>query len=203
MKIICLEGCSGTGKTTQYHLLREHYSKSELNVLPVVEKDYEPFKSVVTAWHKTKGPTVPFTEKDVREFAKARAETFSRNFSGLEREVDFLLMDRFFYTSSVYQISSGLTPKEILKINLDYGVPVPDLTFFLDGDPEKCFERADARNKITGGRHLFSTSANKTAGIREQYLQLIKDRPEVIIINALNPIEKINQILVGEIDSLF
>ena len=96
MKIICLEGCSGTGKTTQYHLLNEYYNQSGLNHLAVVEKEYEPFKSEVKKRHETKGPKIPFTDKDVRDFARARAETFSRNFSKLENEVDFILMDRYF-----------------------------------------------------------------------------------------------------------
>jgi len=39
------------------------------------------------------------------------------NFSDLESEVDLILLDRYFYTSAVYQIGSGLTPKEILQIN--------------------------------------------------------------------------------------
>ena len=84
MKIICLEGSSGTGKTTQYHLLNEHYNRSNLNHLAVVEKEYEPFKSSVREWHETKGPNIPFTEEDVKSFARARAETFANNFSDLE-----------------------------------------------------------------------------------------------------------------------
>lgn len=111
MKIICFEGCSGTGKTTQYHFLNKYYNQSDFNHLSVVEKEYEPFKSSVKKWHETKGPNIPFTEEDVKSFARARTETFTNNFSGLEGNVDFILMDRYFYTSAVYQIGSGLTPE--------------------------------------------------------------------------------------------
>jgi dTMP kinase len=203
MKIICLEGCSGTGKTTQYHLLDSYYSRSQLRHLPVVEKNYEPFKTAVEEWHRTNGPTIPFTEGDVRGFAKARAETFDKNFSNLEGDVDFLLMDRFFYTSAVYQRNCGLSPEEILQINLSYGVPVPDLTFFLDGDSEQCFARAHFRNQQTGGKHLFSTSAAKTAEIREHYLNLMRGRKEMVVVNALESIEEVNEKIRRRIDSLF
>ena len=203
MKIICLEGCSGTGKTTQYHLLNEHYSQSGLNHLAVVEKEYEPFKSAVKKWHETKGPNVPFTEKDVRDFARARAETFTNNFSKLENEIDFILMDRYLYTSAVYQVGSGLRPDEILRINLDFGALVPDLSFLFDCEPYLCFQRANERNKLTGGKHLFSTSQEKISEIRERYLNLMVRRQEVIIVDSSKPISKVNDGLINEINSLF
>lgn len=203
MKIICLEGCSGTGKTTQYHLLNQHYTQSDLNHLAVVEKEYEPFRSAVMEWHETKGPNIPFTEKDVRGFARARAETFTNNFSKLEREIDFILMDRYFYTSAVYQVGSGLKPEEILRINLDFGAPVPDLTFLFDCDPYLCFQRANNRNKLTGGRHLFSTSPEKISEIRERYLDLMNKRREVKIIDSSNPILEIKDDLINKTNSLF
>lgn len=139
MKIICLEGCSGTGKTTQYHLLNDYYNQSVLNHLAVVEKEYEPFKSIINKWHQTKGANILFTEKDIRDFARARAETFTDNFSKLENEIDFILMDRYFYTSAVYQVSSWLKSEEILKINLNFRATIPNLTFLFDCDPYLSF----------------------------------------------------------------
>ena len=203
MKIICLEGCSGTGKTTQYHLINGHYEQSNLIHLAVVEKEYEPFKSSVRKWHKTKGPNVPFTLKDVRDFAKSRAETFANNFSNLENQIDFILMDRYFYTSAVYQINSGLGPEEILKINLDFGSPVPDLTFLFDCDSYLCFQRANKRNKLMGGKHLFSTSPEKIFEIRERYFDLMNGKKEVVIVDSSRSISKVNGDLITKINSLF
>lgn len=203
MKIVCLEGCSGTGKTTRYHLLNKHYSQSNLKHLAVVEKEYEPFKSSVKKWHETKGPNVPFTEEDVKDSARARAETFANNFSGLKNKIDFILMDRYFYTSAVYQVSSGLRPEEILKINIDFGAPVPNLTFLFDYDPYLCFQRANKRNKLTGGKHLFSTSPERISEIRERYLGLMSGRGEVIIVDSSRPISKVNDDLITKINSLF
>ena len=203
MKIICLEGCSGTGKTTQYHLLNEYYNQSNLNYIAVVEKEYEPFKSLVRKWHETKGPNIPFAEKDIKNFARARAETFTNNFSGLENEIDFILMDRYFYTSAVYQVGSNLRPKDILKINIDVGSPVPDLTFLFDYDSYLSFQRANNRNKLTGGKHLFSTSPEKISEIRERYLNLMSERSEVDIIDSSKSIKKISQTIIKSIDNLF
>ena len=203
MKIVCLEGCSGTGKTTQYHLISDHYSKNKLKCLAVVEKNYEPFKSAVLGWHKTKGPDIPFTKLDVDNFAKARYKTFLENFSNLENEIDLLLMDRYFYTSAVYQRNSGLKPEDILKINIDNGAPVPNLTFLFDDNPVSCFERARKRNQKTGGRHFFSTSPEKISKIREQYLKLSRNRQEIKVVDASKPLEEITKDLVKDIDNLF
>lgn len=203
MKIVCLEGCSGTGKTTQYHLLNEYYTGGLLRHLAIVEKNYEPFKAAVNEWHRTRGPNVPFIKDDVKIFAKARAETFSKYFSQAKKGVDLMLMDRYFYTSAVYQRNCGLDPKDILQINIDYGSPVPDLTFLFDCDPEMCFERTRKRNEKTCGKNLFSTSPKKIAEIREQYLLLVKGRKEVKIVDTSGPLSEVTPYLISEIKSLF
>jgi dTMP kinase len=202
MKIVCLEGCSGTGKTTQCHLLNNFYETLGLRHIVVVEKNYEPFKSVVEKWRKEKGPNIPFTEEDVRNFAKARTETFMNNFSNLENKIDLILIDRYFYTSAIYQRNCELKPEEILQINIEYGAPIPDLTFLFDCDPYVCFERAKKRNLITGYKPLFSTSPEKISEIREQYLKLMSRRKEVKIIDSSRPVSKISQDLIVDINFL-
>lgn len=202
MRIVCLEGCSGTGKTTHYKSLDSHYQSGELTHKSVVEKDYEPFKTAVRRWHATKGPSVPFTEADIRDFANARAETFERNFMPLSRMIDLLILDRYFYTSAVYQVGGGLSPAEILQINIDSGTPIPDLTFFLDCPPGLAFARAHARNSKTGMKPLFSTSPSMVRVIRERYLELAK-RPEVTLIDTSGHKNNVDRSLIRRINYLF
>ncbi len=203
MRIVCLEGCSGTGKTTQHKLLGEYYKKSSLKHLSIVEKDYEPFRTIVRKWYEKGGPRIPFTREVITEFAKARVETFSRNFSGLEKEIDFLLMDRYFYTSAVYQRGIGLKPSEILQLNLDYGAPLPNLTFLFDCDSEVCFDRAQERNKRTGKGYLFSISPEKVEEIRKVYIELTLGMKEVKIVDANKSVKDITNYLTSEINGLF
>ncbi len=203
MKIICLEGCSGSGKTTQFHLLNNHFSSSQYKSLGIVEKDYEPFKSAVQSWHKEKGPAIPFTEEDIKFFARARAETFKRNFYPLANEINLLIFDRYLYTSAVYQRNCGLSPIEILNINLKYGAPIPDRTFLFDCGPTIAFIRAEKRNKLTGGKHLFSTSPKKIAEIRDVYLDLASRRDEMEIMDTNNSIGHVTKNLISRIETLF
>lgn len=202
MKVICLEGCSGSGKTTQFHLLNDYFNQNKYKSLGIIEKNYEPFKSAIQAWHKEKGPNIPFTETDVRFFAQARYETFKRTFSHLGEKLDLLIFDRYFYTSAVYQMTSGLSPVEILNINIKYGSPIPNRTFLFDCSPKIAFVRSEKRNKITSGKHLFSTSSEKIAEIRKNYLNLSLGRKEIEIINTDNPIDNITKILISRIEDL-
>lgn len=199
MKIICLEGCSGTGKTTQFHILNDYFNKSQYKHLSVVEKHYEPFKTAVGTWHKEKGPKVPFTEKDIRKFALARAETFKHNFRSLENKLDLLILDRYFYTSAVYQSNSKISSKKILEINKEAGSPTPDITFLFDCNSDICFYRSDMRNKITGGKHLFSTNSEKIKELRKKYQNLYSYCPEIKIINTEKPIKKVTEEILREI----
>ncbi len=200
MKIICLEGCSGTGKTTQFYVLNDYFSKSPYKHLSIVEKHYEPFKTAVETWHKEKGPKVSFTEEEIRKFASARAETFEKNF--LNKGLDILIMDRYYYTSAVYQCNPTITPEEILFINKNSGSPTPDITFLFECNPEVAFTRSDERNKITGGKHLFSTNADKIESIQNRYRSLLDFCPEMNIINTERPIKQITEEIISEINKI-
>ena len=189
MKIVCLEGCSGSGKTTQFHLLNDYFSRTSYHYIIVVEKDYEPFKTEVRKWHKEKGPSIPFIKEDIERFAKARVESFGRNFKNLD--ADLMIMDRYFYTSAVYQANLNISPEEILKINIINGAPIPHLTFLFDCDSTVCFNRANKRNQVTGGKPIFSTSPDKIAVLRKRYLSLADLCPEIKIIKTDRPIKEV------------
>jgi len=197
MKFVCLEGCSGVGKTTQFHLLVEYFQKTKLKTLGVVEKHYEPFKLEVNNWYKTKGPKFPFTKKDITNFAKARMQTFENNFKNLG--YDLLIFDRYFYTSAAYQISSGLEPQEIIDLNKKYGAPTPNLTFLLDCDPVDSFLRSQSRNAITGVNSVFSTNLKKVRELRFNYYTLLNQNSEMELINTNRNIREIQQDLIDKI----
>jgi len=197
MKIICLEGCSGVGKTTQYQALVEHFTNTNVRTLGIVEKHYEPFKTAVHNWYQTKGPKLPFTVEDITKFAKARAQTFEQNFRNLE--CDLLILDRYYYTSAAYQTSCGLTPQEILEINKKFGSPSPDITFLLDCDPTESFYRSQTRNAITGVGSVFSTNLKAVNRLRENYYALLKQNQEMELIKTNKSTEKVQESIIKKI----
>lgn len=200
MRVICLEGCSGTGKTTNHKKINDYLRNQNIRYLCAIEKDYEPFKTEVEKWHRDKGPLRPFTYKDVRNFAKARVETFRRRF--LTQGLDLLVLDRFYYTSAVYQSNQTLSPEEIIDINLEEGAIIPDRTFLLDCHPEESFSRSQERNKMTGGKSLFSTSPGKIKELRIKYIQLMENHPEIFLVDSSRPLEEVNNLLINQIREL-
>ena len=202
MNIICLEGCSGTGKTTQFNLLRDYYSRSNLKLAFVVEKQYEPFKTIVKEWYAQKGPNTKFTEKEIYRFAEARVLTYLNNFSIYENNIDAIVLDRYFYTSAVYQANNKFSLQEILDINIKMGAPIPTATFLFDCDPIICFRRATERNKRTGENHVFSTSPQKISSLRKKYHILANSRKEAIIVETKRSIFDINKLLTTKIKSI-
>lgn len=203
MKIVCLEGCSGVGKTTQFHKLNEYYKHKDIEHLSIVEKNYPPFRDAVKYWHENKGPGRPFTKEDIIMFADARAKTFEKNFKKLEGKTDLLILDGYYHTSAVYQRNEKISSKEIIQINLEYGAPKPDLVLLLDCPPNKSFNRSEARNFRTGGKHLFSKSPEKIAEIRREYLKLTENFPEIVRINTNRPRNEVYTDLVEKINNLF
>src|SRR3989344_6200332 len=119
-KIICLEGITGAGKTTQGNRLWTYLEKIHAKALVINVKQYEPFKSVIINWHR-EGANQDFTEDQINLFALAQGETYRRNFTHLIGKVDYLIFDRGIYTSGVYQ-AGRLSCDEIIEINLREGV---------------------------------------------------------------------------------
>ncbi|MDD4877788.1 MAG: AAA family ATPase [Candidatus Nanoarchaeia archaeon] len=197
MDLICLEGCSGVGKTTQFRLLIEYFKNTKIRTLGIVEKHYEPFKREVEAWYQTKGPKLPFSIEDIEGFAKARAQTFKDNFR--KSNYDLLIFDRYYYTSAAYQTSCGLRSQEILNINKKYGAPTPNLTFLLDCNTIESFSRSQSRNAITGIGSLFSTNIRNVEKIRDNYYELLKQNCEMELIITNRDIPKIQKDLVEKI----
>lgn len=203
MKLICLEGCSGSGKTTQYKILDKYFLNSSKKFLNVVEKNYEPFKSTVEEWRKNKGPKVAFTKYDINMFAQARVDTYRNNFLPLTDKFDFILFDRYMYTSAVYQTNSDLNSSKILDININCGAPIPNLTLLFDCDSSICFNRAQRRDQLTGAKPLFSISPEKISFIRHNYLDLAKSRSEIQLVNTNKSVDEVTKEILFYIKSLF
>ncbi|MBD3259986.1 dTMP kinase [Candidatus Woesearchaeota archaeon] len=191
--IICLDGCPGTGKSTQCNLLREYFREYRVNGLVIVEKNYEPFKSLVRSWWSNRSDEWLFTEKQIQDFAVARGETFRRHFSN-RPDLDLLVIDRYIYTSGVYQRNKeGITPEDIIELNLQRGAPLPDLSLLLDCNADISYERIRKRDILTRKNEVFAISLERMKHIRNRYLSLLRSRKELIRVETNRSPEEIHQ----------
>lgn len=80
-------------------------------------------------------------------FMKDRERQYKESLHRLMEDGDVVLMDRYFYSSCVYQgIFGNISPKEILDAHGPWLVK-PDVTLVLHTDPEKLEERISKRGE--------------------------------------------------------
>ena len=75
-KVICLEGITGAGKTTQARKVEEYLTEKNYGYLIINEKHYSPFKEVVLNWHNN-GANQTFSKKDVLMSKSLKMPAFS------------------------------------------------------------------------------------------------------------------------------
>ncbi|PIN92919.1 dTMP kinase [Candidatus Pacearchaeota archaeon CG10_big_fil_rev_8_21_14_0_10_31_9] len=184
-KVICLEGITGAGKTTQARKVEEYLTEKNYGYLIINEKHYSPFKEVVLNWHNN-GANQTFSKKDVLRFAKARAETHKEHFYPLLDEKDYLIFDRSLYTSGVYQSNDELSCAEIVEINLEEGAIKPERGAIFLCSPKLAIERIGKR-RLQQSKYTIP-SINETleeiSKRRELYIQLLKSHLEFHLIDS-------------------
>lgn len=183
--ILCLEGITGAGKTTQAQFIEEYLSSANKSYLTINEKKFEPFRSAVVEWHGN-GQNLYFTRTQTHALAKARGETHKQHFLPLMGHLDYLIFDRSFYTSAVYQADGELSLEEIISINLEKGAIGIDKGVILLCPPEIAFGRTESRRRKFTTYTLPSLHENylEIEKRRNLYLELAKLHPELRVVNT-------------------
>lgn len=186
-KIFCLEGMAGAGKTTQANKIKEIWDLMGYSSLIVNEKQYEPFKQTIINWHN-QGANQYFSKKQIEEIAKSRAETHKTHFIPKLKELDYLLFDRSFYTSAVYQENGELTPQEIINLNIAEGSIIPEKGVILICSPEIAEIRINERRKKFNEYSLPSLQESilEISKRRELYIELAKNHSELYLCDTSN-----------------
>ncbi|MBU2576433.1 MAG: hypothetical protein KKF50_01805 [Nanoarchaeota archaeon] len=189
-RIFCLEGITGSGKTTQANKLRQKWDLDDTSYLIINEKEYEPFRQTIIDWHN-RSANQNFSLRQIQAIAKARSETHRTNFIPLLTDLDYLLFDRSFYTSAIYQSDGELNVQEIMDLNLKEGSLVPEQGVILICSPGVARERIDERRKRINQYKLPSMheSIEEISKRRNLYLELAKQHPELYLVDTTNKTE--------------
>ncbi len=189
-QILCLEGITGAGKTTQAKKIKQRWNFMNKSYKIINEKEYEPFKQTIINWHKS-GANQNFSFELIYKIAKIRGETHKNNFVPLIGILDYFLFDRSFYTSAIYQAVGELTSEQIIKINIQEGAIIPERGAILICSSETARKRIDERRLKTNKYTLPSMheSLEEIAKRRELYIELAKQHPELYLIDTTNKTE--------------
>lgn len=189
--LITIEGCEGTGKSTQVRMLAESLRQAGLAVTVVREpggtRVGEAVRSILLS--------------PEHEGLEARAELllYEASRAQLVREVilpalaagGVVLCDRFTDSTTAYQgYGRDLPLDEVLELNrfATSGL-VPDLTVVLDFDPAEGLARAVA---ASGADRLEAEHIGFHERVREGFLAIAAAEPErVTVLDACGPPEEI------------
>ncbi|MEK6926712.1 MAG: hypothetical protein AABW50_05535 [Nanoarchaeota archaeon] len=190
-KILCLEGITGSGKTTQAAKLANLLGSMNDTYRVINEKQYEPFKQTIINWHIA-GANQYFTQETVKSIAKARGETHKRHFIPLIGKISFLIFDRCFYTSGIYEADGELKTDEIIKINLEEKILIPQEGLVLLCSPETAIKRIDERRRKVANYQLPSIyeTLEEITKRRSFYIQLCEKHPELHLVDTTTKSEE-------------
>ena len=161
-KLFVIDGTDGSGKQTQFDLLKEHLEKDGISYKTVSFPNYDsPSSSLVKMYlsgefgenAKDVSPYIASTFYAVDRYA-----TFQKEFKKYYEDGGIILADRYTTANMVHQagkISNEQERDKFIKWLFDlefniYGLPVPSEVFFLNMPPYKVKELIKNReNKFT------------------------------------------------------
>ncbi len=201
MPLIVLEGLDGAGKSTQLRLLRERAAglghATEFLHFPRVDTPLygETIARFLRGDFGEAGAVDPYTVALLFAGDRAAAAPVLRGWLGEER---WVFLDRYVWSNVGYQCAKVEDPEArrrlkdwILELEFEiYGIPRPDVSFFLDvpfrfteARLGEVREGAD-REYLQGGRDVHEASMELQRRVRETYLDAAREDPALRVIDC-------------------
>ncbi|PNA02085.1 MULTISPECIES: dTMP kinase [Pseudomonas] len=196
---ISLDGPKGTGKTTLLEAVTQALRAENRKVIRISEKNSDPYRgeTMVLVNQFVRKPCRDLEMKVCERLADSRA-WISRHVLAKQPTDSIILIDRWYPSDAAFR---RLVPfAEILRLNIERNVRVPDLHVGVVTDPEISWRRAAARS-----RGLSSTvmhALEEHVACTQAFEQVVADQGWVLCRNE-GTLEEATQALVSEIRSLF
>ena len=197
MKLITFEGIEGVGKSTQINLVLDWLQNKGFSTKLLREPGSTNFGEEIRELLLSKESNISAYTELLLMFA-ARSEMIKEHL--IDSKEDFILCDRYYHASIAYQGFGRKLSLDLINILIKgINCPTPDLTIIYDLDVKTGFERK-ANDDID---RIESSGINFFEDVRKGYKQLAKDRSEVEILDASEPIELITQKTQDLVERLF
>ncbi|MCX5510009.1 dTMP kinase [Pseudomonas sp. BJa3] len=195
---ISLDGPKGTGKTTLLEAVTKALRADNRKVIRICEKKSDPYRgeTMVLVNQFARKPCRDLEMKVCERLADSRA-WISRHVLAKQPADSIILIDRWYPSDAAFR---RLVPfVEILRLNLERNVRVPDLHVGVVTDPELSWKRAAARS-----RGLSSTvmhALEEHVACTEAFERVVADQGWVLCRNE-GTLEEATSALVSEIRRL-
>lgn len=141
---VSFDGPKATGKTTVLEAAAVSLHETGFQVVCLCEKELDPYRSATVELIKelTSNPSVGLEREVCVQLAKGRA-WITEHVLGSQDPTCIVLIDRWYPSDAAFR---RIIPfKDILQLNLDMGVSIPDLHIGVITRPEVSWQRALAR----------------------------------------------------------
>ncbi|CAH1058614.1 dTMP kinase [Paenibacillus pseudetheri] len=199
---ITLEGGEGSGKTTVLGRVAAYLQNRSMPYRITREPGGVEIAEKIRSIILDPAHTAMDARTEALLYAASRSQHLAEVVEPALREGLTVLCDRFVDSSLVYQgHARGLGIEEVWSINrFAIGDRMPDLTFYLDVDPELGLSRIAANQEREVNRlDLESLSFHKK--VREGYQLLVEANPErIVVLDANRPIHMVEQDIVRTLE---
>lgn len=190
-KFIALEGIDGSGKSTQAALLAERLKKSGVRCLLTMEPTAGPIGSLIRQF--LTGRIKADNRVIASLFAADRLDHLLNEVDGIAAKIDegiTVVTDRYYFSSYAYH-SVDVPMDWVITLNEQSSqILRPDLTVFIDVDPETALERI-AKNRFC--QELFETKS-RLVKVKENYgraFAKLADVEKVAVVDGNQAADKI------------
>ena len=146
---VALDGPKGTGKTTLLEAITQALRADKRKVVRLCEKKSDPFRGETMALvnHLVRNPSKDLELEVCARLADSRA-WISRHVLPRQPADSIILIDRWYPSDAAFRRTVPFA--EILRLNRERNVRVPDLHVGVVTDPEVSWARAAARTRGLG-----------------------------------------------------
>jgi len=182
---IAFEGMDGAGNSTQSNLLTNFLREKGYDVLLTKEPTKNPIGEIIRSVLQKRLKTSSLALQLL--FTADRGHHLHSEIEPALKEGKTVISDRYMFSTLAFGALD--VDMEFLK-EINSHFRVPDITFILDVPPEVSLERIKKSRKREP--ELFE-ELEKLSGVRDNYLKLKYDFPNVHVINGNRPIEVVAQ----------
>ncbi|GGG08207.1 thymidylate kinase [Paenibacillus albidus] len=199
---ITLEGGDGSGKTTVMGRVAAYLQNRSMPYRITREPGGVEIAEKIRSIILDPAHTAMDARTEALLYAAARSQHLAEVVEPALKEGLTVLCDRFIDSSLVYQgYARGLGMEEVYAINrFAVGTRMPDLTFYLDVDPEVGLSRI-AANQNREMNRLDMESLDFHQKVREGYQQVIHAYPDrIVVLDANRPVHMVEQDIVRTLE---
>ena len=201
-RFIVFEGIDGSGKSTQIKSISKQLETQGLKIYTTFEPTDGPVGSLIRQMLSGEIATDQRTIASL--FAADRTDHLTNQKNGIKQRVDqgeIVLCDRYYFSSYAYH-AQYIDMEWVIHANsLNAEILKPDLTIFIDADPEICFKRI----KLSRTDFEMYEQIDIMEKVRINYLKAfdrLKDSEKIAVVDGNTTPEKVEDSILNEISKL-